>query len=465
MTRQDMSKDKFYLRKIILVGADLTLLFLSLYFALWIRYGSGFENSMFDDHIPIFRIAFPGWIIIFYIFDLYDLNKIRNKYFAVYSLIWAVMASMIISIIFFYIFHFILWKTPKTILLLIGGLSIIMIGIWRYIFSQALRSKQMYKRVAIVGMNDRSIAAAKEIMKIEGSDYKIAGFIDAKEGNGTAGMKFANLGSSSNIRRIIKEHKIDQLVIAFDPREYPEVLKRVSDCLHLGVKIMELPIFYEQAANKIPAEYIDQLWFIYNMEEADKKTLEKAQDFLDGAVSVIGLAITLALGPLIALAIRIEGPGPILFSQIRLGRKEKKFKLYKFRTMVTNAEEKTGAVWAEENDPRVTRIGRFLRKTRLDELPQFYNIFKGEMSLIGPRPERPEFVEKLKKEIPFYYKRHIVRPGLTGWAQINYRYGASEEDAFEKLQYDLYYIKNRSLFLYFKILLRTIRIVITQKGR
>jgi exopolysaccharide biosynthesis polyprenyl glycosylphosphotransferase len=180
--------------------------------------------------------------------------------------------------------------------------------------------------------------------------------------------------------------------------------------------------------------------------------------------STVAIIFALPLIPLIALIIKIDSSGPIFFRQVRLGVKEKTFVLYKFRTMMLDAENGTGAIWAQKDDPRITTFGRFLRKTRLDEIPQLYNVLKGEMSFIGPRPERPEFVQKLKEIIPYYSERHIVKPGLTGWAQVKYPYGSSVNDAIEKLRYDLFYIKNFSLFLDLLIIIETVKVVIFGRG-
>jgi exopolysaccharide biosynthesis polyprenyl glycosylphosphotransferase len=185
---------------------------------------------------------------------------------------------------------------------------------------------------------------------------------------------------------------------------------------------------------------------------------------LDLSFGILGLVLSLPLMAAVALAVRLDSQGPILYRQLRVGRMGKCFHVLKFRSMITDAEKHTGARWAHENDPRVTRIGRLLRKYRLDELPQFWNVIRGDMSFVGPRPERPEFVRELRKEIPYYDERHSVRPGLTGWAQVQYSYGASIEDAFNKLEYDLFYLKNMSFIFDLAIVFQTIRIVIGGRG-
>jgi exopolysaccharide biosynthesis polyprenyl glycosylphosphotransferase len=212
-------------------------------------------------------------------------------------------------------------------------------------------------------------------------------------------------------------------------------------------------------------EQITPSWFIYSTGFNRPVIITTVKRLIDILLAVVGLVLSLPLLPLLAMAIKIDSPGPLLFSQLRVGNREDLFRLYKFRTMRQDAEAKSGAVWSQVNDPRITRFGAFMRKTRLDEIPQLYNVLVGQMSFVGPRPERPEFVEKLKEQIPYYSRRHFIKPGLTGWAQVRYPYGASVEDALEKLRYDLYYVKNLSFFLDTLIFFDTIKVVLFGRGR
>jgi exopolysaccharide biosynthesis polyprenyl glycosylphosphotransferase len=215
---------------------------------------------------------------------------------------------------------------------------------------------------------------------------------------------------------------------------------------------------------KLLIENIQPSWFVFSEGFQLTLTMRFFKRIHDIVFAILGLCVSVLLLPLLAVAIKIDSPGPIFFRQSRAGKNEESFTLYKLRTMRQNAEEKSGPVWASENDSRITRVGKFLRKMRLDELPQLYNVLKGDMSVVGPRPERPEFVDLLTEKIPFYAKRQFVKPGITGWAQIRYRYGASEDDALEKLRYDLYYLKNYSFVLDIFILLETIKVVLFQRG-
>jgi sugar transferase (PEP-CTERM system associated) len=230
------------------------------------------------------------------------------------------------------------------------------------------------------------------------------------------------------------------------------------------VEILDSPSFYEELTGKLLIEGIQPSWFIYSSGfkfSSLKRAIKRALDIL---FSLIGLLLVLPFLPIVALLIKWSSPGPVLFKQKRVGERGCEFTLIKFRTMCDDAERDTGPVWASENDPRITKLGYWLRKTRIDEIPQLYNVLKGEMSFVGPRPERKEFVEKLSESIPYYGKRHFVKPGVTGWAQVRYPYGASDDDALEKLRYDLYYIKNYSLTLDIMILLETVKVVLFGRG-
>lgn len=269
---------------------------------------------------------------------------------------------------------------------------------------------------------------------------------------------------SNEILTTIRDKDIAKIVVALSERRGVLPVRDMLSCKLRGVEVVDAVTFYEKITCKLMLEHIKPGWFVFSDGFLITRLMFMKQRVVDVLASAVLLLLTLPFFPLIALAIRIESPGEIFFRQTRVGFKEKPFEVIKFRTMCANAEKDSGAVWAQENDARVTRLGRLMRKTRIDELPQLFNVLKGEMSFIGPRPERPEFVALLNEKIPYYSRRHSVRPGLTGWAQIKYPYGASEEDALEKLRYDLYFIKNFSLGLEMKIILGTFKVVLFGKG-
>ena len=272
------------------------------------------------------------------------------------------------------------------------------------------------------------------------------------------------LKNGNGLIKTVEEEKTKKIVISLSERRGVFPLKDLLACKLSGIEVVDAPSFYEEITGKLLIEDMTPSCFIFS--DGFRKTYFKriVKRIFDAFFAVIVLLITMAFIPFIALLIKVSSRGSVFFKQVRTGEGGKEFILYKFRTMQQNAENKTGAVWAEKNDPRITRVGKFLRKSRIDEIPQLFNVLKGEMSFIGPRPERPEFIKKLEEIIPYYSERHIVKPGITGWAQVKYPYGASVEDAIEKLRYDLFYVKHSSLFLDLLILLETMKVVLFGRG-
>lgn len=270
---------------------------------------------------------------------------------------------------------------------------------------------------------------------------------------------------AGRVLRLAKNFMADKIVVSLAERRGFFPVEELLNCKLAGIEVVDAPTFYETATHKLLIENITPSWFIFSHGFRVTWFLRLCKRVLDLTASFLGLVFFSPVIPFIVLAIKLDSPGPILFRQVRVGEGDRPFTLMKFRSMRQDAESRTGAVWSQENDPRITKVGNFLRRSRLDEIPQLVNILKGDMSLVGPRPERPEFVGELKKRIPYYSERHYVKPGLTGWAQVCYPYGSSVEDAIEKLRYDLYYIKNISIFLDFYIILKTFGVVLLGKGR
>ena len=272
------------------------------------------------------------------------------------------------------------------------------------------------------------------------------------------------IGDCSLIHQIVKEDKVDRIIVALEERRGRFPTEELLKCRMEGISVEEGIAFYEHLTGKLLVERAYPSFLIFSNGFIKTTYHHVVKTAMDLFLSFFGLIIFLPIMALTALAIKLDSSGPVFYQQGRIGKKSKIFLLLKFRSMKEDAEKETGPVWAEEKDKRVTRVGKIIRKLRLDEIPQIINILRGEMSFVGPRPERPHFVEHLKDEIPFYDKRHAVKPGITGWAQIEYRYGASRKDALEKLKYDLYYIKNISFFLDLVILFRTIKIALFGNG-
>jgi len=272
-------------------------------------------------------------------------------------------------------------------------------------------------------------------------------------------------GRTGRLLRLAQNFMADKIVVSLAERRGFFPVEALLSCKLAGIEVMDAPSFYESATHKLLIENISPSWFIFSHGFRVTWFLRLCKRILDITASLFGLVFFLPLIPCIILAIKLDSPGPILFRQTRVGQGDRPFTLMKFRSMRQDAEAETGAVWSQDNDARITRVGSVLRRSRLDEIPQLLNILKGDMSLVGPRPERPEFVNKLKKMIPYYSERHYIKPGLTGWAQVCYSYGSSIEDAIEKLRYDMYYIKNISIILDMYIIIKTFSVVLLGKGR
>jgi sugar transferase (PEP-CTERM system associated) len=294
-------------------------------------------------------------------------------------------------------------------------------------------------------------------------NYQLAGFV--RSGNDKTTMA-ANriIGNIDDIEEILIREKISKLIVAITEKRGILPVRNLLTCKLRGVEILDSPSFYEQLTGKLLVENINPSWFIYSEGFRITPLKRLWKRILDILFSSLGIIIAFPIFPVVAALIKLSSPGPVFYRQKRVGEGGCEFTLLKFRTMCKDAEKDTGPVWANENDPRITSLGRFIRKARIDEIPQLFNVLRGEMSFIGPRPERREFVEQLSEKIPYYNKRHFIKPGLTGWAQVRYPYGATENDALEKLRYDLYYIKNYSITLDLMIMLETIKVVLFGRG-
>jgi sugar transferase (PEP-CTERM system associated) len=337
--------------------------------------------------------------------------------------------------------------------------------IWRAALFGAWSQRQITSRVLVLGTGQvgRLIAG---LAPISSRPFQIIGFVD--DGPAAADMVpegHSLLGKVPDLDVLVEETRPDIVVIAQVDRRGHFPAKALLECRLRGIQVEDWPTFYEKATGKILVTTIRPSWLIFSEGFVKTPRTEIIKRSFDIVVSLVGLILALPLMILAAVAIKIESAGPIFYRQPRLGQNGCVFILNKFRSMHQDAERDTGPVWSAERDPRITRVGAILRRTRLDELPQLFNVLIGDMSFIGPRPERPEFVAELQKEIPYYMERLAVKPGITGWAQVRYEYGSSVEDAVEKLQYDLYYIKNLSLFLDLLIVLSTVQVVVFARGR
>lgn len=445
-------------RKFFLIIGDILIIFLSLETAYFIR---------LDRHIPlnnmsILSISFISliYILSFYIFDFYNINRKLKLNRMILNLLGAIAFVSTIIVVYFYVIPYQLGRGIFLISLILIGISVI---IWRILFSSFLKMAVIPRKVLIVGAGE----AGQIIYSIikNNSEYEVIGFVDnnRKKDNLTESNI---LGDPLSLEKIVEENKVDDIVLSIEPTKKKGLNASLINCKMKGTRIIDMPTFFEHLTNKLPISYIKEKWFLYadGFSKTGDKIYLRLKRLLDLFISTVLLICLLPLGLIVSLAVKLSSRGSIFYIQERLGENSHPFKLIKFRTMIEGAEKREPK-WAEEKDLRVTKIGRILRRLRFDEVPQLINVMKGDMSLIGPRPEREYFVKKLTEEIPFYSLRFSVKPGLTGWAQVNFRYGASLEDTMEKLSYDLYYIKNMSLFLDIRILLKTIRSVLFALGR
>lgn len=418
-----------------LISGDIAILYASLFFALMIRSGRWPSRQLLESHMWPFLIINFLWLIIFYIAGLYDVEKSSSatKYL---HIVKPLLFGIGIAIAIFYLVPFSITNiTPKTNLLVHAAIASIALWLWRKLFQRLI------------------VRGEKIKVFLGGDDLEIINFIDYLRLHPQLGYEPVNNQDTANIIIVSDSLKNDQTVI---DRLYKAVAR--------GKTVVDFNHFYESTTGKIPVSRLNKSWFLENVIEINKKSFEKSKRLLDIILCVFLMVPFIFIFPLIFLTIKFSSPGPIFYRQKRIGKNGAIFEIIKFRSMIDNAE-KQGAVWATKNDCRITPVGNLLRRSRIDELPQIFNILKGEISFIGPRPERPGFVDELSEKIPHYQMRHIIKPGLSGWAQINFPYGSSIEDAIQKLQYDLYYVKNRSIILEITIFLKTIMTVLKIEGR
>ena len=437
------------LKKSILFVGDFLFLNLALFLTLVIRYPQETWTANFRGHLPHFLVIFFIWLILFYINDLYDLNlkATGRKFFR--QTINAVASSSLLSILYFYL-NVNSNIAPKTNLAIFIIVFIVLFFLWRGLYQALVRSLIPKSNLAIIGFNKHTEILIEELKNNPGSGYQTA-------------LIFKDPGEMESLTEAIKEKNIKAIVVCDDFGQSEKMREALFDCLKYNIIFFDYPAFYELLTGKVPVEAIGPSWFLDNLKEGQKNYFNFIKRLVDFSGAFIILIASFVFWPLIALIIKLSSRGPIFFTQARYGRNEEIFKMIKFRTMRT--ENNNGAPTLE-SDTRITRFGLFLRKTRLDEIPQVINILKGEMSFIGPRPERPEIVAELEHQIPFYKTRLLIKPGISGWDQVSGHYHSpSLADSLEKLQYDLFYLKHRSLYLDLAITLKTIATMISRGGR
>lgn len=478
--------NRYYsLNIIIICFSEIIIMFLTVLILASFRLS--FEQSAFILYssslikLPVFAITY---FITFYYFDLYTPELYRPDRQMILNLSRATITASIalFSIYFLYpLLNVGLWIVIANALVL----PMVIIA-WRAIFTEVLSIEFPEKRVLIIGFDDLAQKVGMEIIRWYGHGLTLIGFIhdnpthkvetkiiskDADHvnlrDNPGRGLRrktdFKVIGGYGDIVRLIKSEKIYKIILALPEKRAKLPMSALLECKLRGVNIVEGETFYERITGRIPIEQIKPSWLVFSDGFKNLRSRKILKRIIDINVSIIGLILSSPLFALVSLLIRVDSKGPIILKQTRVGENGKEFQVYKFRSMLQDAEMNTGPVWAEKDDKRITRVGHIMREFRIDEIPQLINVFKGDMSFVGPRPERPNFVTELKEKIPYYEMRTVIKPGITGWAQIKYPYGATVKEAAEKLQYDIFYIKNMSPLMDAMIILSTIKVVIARK--
>lgn len=449
------------LRQLILLLGDWILLYASLLATLIIRYQRWPEALVWQQHVAIFNWLFLVWLIIFYIANLYNLNILAKGPRFTERVIKAIAPAGLLSLTIFYL----LPPTtiaPKTNLLIFSAIYLVTFLAWRHVWRNSLRKALPRNNVLLIGYDQMADELWQLLSNAPHLGYKPSLLFD-HHSDGQPQANWPTIGQTQDLTQAITDYHINTIVIADRYRADEQINQVLFNLLPLNLTYLTLSSFYEQLTGKVPLAAIGQLWFLENLNLTDKRwylTLKRLSDFL---LAAVGLIISTPLWPLIALVVKTSGRGPIIFRQKRLGYNNQQFTIYKFRTMKTvgNNFQPT-----QDGDQRITPIGRWLRQTRFDEIPQLINILKGDMSFIGPRPERPELIENLAKELPFYHIRGLIRPGVTGWDQVSGEYHSpSLEDTYKKLQHDLFYLKNCSIYLDLTIILKTLTTVLSREGK
>jgi len=440
---------------------DVVLILAATELSTWVRIGHWIQALSLHTGASTFTLIL--YLVMLYIFDLYNENRARlTKEIGVRLAVAVGSAGLFSAVIFYSLPN---WVFGRGIFLIQMILVLIFLFGWRWLFTITFSASNGQTDVLIIGAG-RSGAALYSLLETPESFYRAVGFLDddpAKLGKDMGSTSV--LGTTEQLIEIAAQKEVAIVILAITHDRPQELVDRIINARLHGLTITDMPAIYEELTGSIPVAHLRHDWLLFanGFSLISKQYIQRIKRLIDFASSTLLLIVSAPVLLLTAIAIKLESRGPVFFRQERVGKDGEIFLAFKFRSMKEGAEN-DGAVWAAEDDPRVTKVGRVIRFLRIDELPQILNVFKGEMSLIGPRPERPEFVRKLEARIPFYSIRHSVRPGITGWAQVKYGYGASVEDALKKLEYDLFYLKKMSILLDIKILLKTIGVVLFGQG-
>ena len=455
-------------RRTLLLLGDLLMAFVALLIATYVWSVAdpfqGFSLS-FVRRLPSWFFLFPLiWPLL--MARLYDERRARDPSQTLRNIAF----SAFIGLGFYLVFYF--TSEPKSLPRI--GIASFIISVfvltlfWRLLYIRIFTAPQFLRRVLLVGAGDTGKIMLQIINQIKPHPYVLVGIIDddpLKIGKTIEGYEV--FGGCEVLLKAIADHQITDLIVAISGQMQGGMFQALLDAQELGTEIIRMPVAYEELLRRVPIRYLETEWILRSFVDKARPEAfsEMAKRLLDILGGTIGLVIFVILFPFVSLAILLESGRPVLYRQIRMGRGGQLYNIYKFRTMRQDAEPDGLPQWAEENDRRATKVGLFLRKTHIDEMPQFYNVVHGEMSLVGPRAERPELVEWFQKHVPFYRARLLVRPGITGWAQVNQQYASTIDETVEKLEFDLYYIMHRNLLMDLRIILQTPTQMFNLKGR
>jgi len=460
-----LKPSRFNARMLLLLLAEAMLLFGGLIVAVYVRLGAVDAEETLLQRNGFYKAALATVFCLasFYLFDLYDFVVMHDRRELVLRLMQALgLAWVALALMFYAVPQVMIGRGVSFISL---PLALLLMVAWRLAIHWVLGHPDLGERILIVGSGPFAIEIARETLGRPDAGFRVIGFVDSDPA--LVGQSLINpkvIGLTSDLRSIVKKENIDRIVVAIGDRrgQFPtQELLRLS--LSGDVSIEESASFYERLTGRVLLDMIRPSWLIFSSRGQRARINEISRVIMHRAIALIGALLSLPIAIFTAILIKIDSRGSVLYKQERVGKNGRVFTLMKFRSMRVDAE-KDGPVWAMTEDQRTTRVGRIIRKIRVDEIPQFWNILRGDMNFVGPRPERPHFVSQLANEILFYEQRHLIPPGLTGWAQIKYPYGASIEDARQKLQYDLYYIKNQSLTLDATILFETVKTILFGRG-
>src|SRR5256714_9354065 len=460
-----MKSSRFNARTMLLLLVEAMLLFSGSIVAVYVRLGVADAEDALINRNGFYKAALATVFCLasFYLFDLYDFVVMHDRRELVLRMLQALGLAWIALALLFYVVPQVMIGRGVSLISLPAAL-LLMIG-WRLAIHWVLGHPELGERLLIVGSGPFAVEIARETLGRQDAGFRVVGFVDndpALVGKSLINPKV--IGLTSELGALVKREKIDRIVVAISDRRghFPtQQLLRLS--LSGDVSIEESASFYERLTGRVLLDMIRPSWLIFSSRGRRARTNEVLRIVIHRIVALLGAVLSLPIAIVTASLIKIDSRGPVLYNQERVGKNGRTFTLMKFRSMRVDAE-KDGPVWASNGDDRMTRVGKIIRKIRVDEIPQFWNILRGDMNFVGPRPERPHFVAQLAREIPFYEQRHLIAPGLTGWAQIKYPYAASIEDARQKLEYDLFYIKNQGLVLDAAILFETIKTILLGRG-